>query len=520
MRAEEKTTQLPYWYENEGETDPWERMDVPLGTLIKQVRSVSVNVKVDASLSDGELDELKDNLVKHLKLDPVVDRIEITRMNWSDQERFRDFKWVGGALAFSLLLLIGMTWLMSRLAINKLISGLSKPISDIGSSTQKFADKALNMATDMGNASRVNERKLSTVEKPNIDLPTDINLVEIRDAALELLDRNRHLFESPDADFIDFLERKGGADPIAMGSILAELKQDTLKSLFRFGKGSWWYKAIAQPAPLTALSLSLLGEIDRLRVRRHFSKSQNMENQMFREFALILHRVDEEKIEGFLRGEPLEKVGPVLSLLPRDQCLSLAKMIYPGQWAIFLSSETPKDWVLDADFLKEIEEKSLAVAPLRDNEEIQSFFEDLDLMSFLDSASPRDERDFYQVLPLDSRIVRERFPFYSVVDANDRQIKVISGLFSPHEWAVALSSCDTSDRRQVLEKLPERLKFQIIELFKMRNYEKWDEVEVRLVRRGITQAFLQESERLQTETDAIIKSDSPDEDGFNVDEAA
>ncbi|NCN39958.1 hypothetical protein GW916_01785 [bacterium] len=517
VRAETKSTPLPYWNNGEDETlDIWERMDIPLGTLIKQVRSVSVSVRVDATLSDSELDELKENLIKHLKLDAGVDRIEITRMNWSEQERFRNLKWVGGGLAIALLLLIGTTWFVSRLAINKLVKGLSKPIAEIGASTQNFANKALNMASDMGSQNRVKERDRTGEESPSLDIPTNINLVEIREAAIELLDRNRHFFESPDADFMDFLERKGSQDPLTVGSILAELTQESLKSIFRFGKGNWWYKAIAQPAPLTALSLNLLGEIDRLRVRRHFSKAQSLESQMFRELALILHRVDGETILDLMRGAPIDKVGPVLSLLPRDQGLSFAKLIFPGQWAVFLAPEMPKEWKLDPDFLKDLEARALEANPLRDNEEISSFFEDLDLMGFLDTASPRDERDFYQVLPRDSRIVRERFPFYSVLEADEKQLKVISGLFSPFEWAIALGTCDSSDRRQVLEKFPERLRFQVIENFKMKNFSKWDEVEVRQIRRAITRAYLSENERLQSEMDEIVNGHSEDlQEGLN-----
>lgn len=520
MRAQKESTPLPYWSNGEEETlDIWERMDIPLGTLIKQVRSVSVSVRVDATLSDSELDELKENLIKHLKLDAGVDRIEITRMNWSEQERFRNFKWVGGGIALALLLLIGTAWLFSRVAINKLVKGLSKPIAEIGASTQNFANKALNMASDLGSSGRSKDGNGSAVEKPSQDLPTDINLVEIREAALELLDRNRHFFESPDAEFMDFLERKGAQDPVTMGSILAELTQESLKSIFRFGKGSWWYKSIAQPAPLTASSLGLLGQIDRLRVRRHFAKAHSMESQMFRELALILHRLDDESILNLLKSAPIEKVGPTLSLLPRDHGLRLAKMIYPGQWAIFLESEMPKDWKLDADFLKSLESRALEANPLRDNEEISSFFEDLDLMGFLDTANPRDERDFYQVLPRDSRIVRERFPFYSVLDAEERQLKIISGLFTPHEWAIAIGSCDPSDRRQVLEKFPDRLRFQVIEHFKMKSYAKWDEVEVRAVRRAVTEAYLNENERIQNEMDEIVSAHS-EEQHEGIDEAA
>ncbi len=521
LRGKSEQTKLPYWYDEDSEKiDLWERMDVPLGVLIKQVRSVTVSLKVDATLNEAELEDLKDNLAKHLKLDASSDRIEITRMNWTDQDRYRNLKWVGGSIAIGMMLLLISGWLVSKIAIARLVKGLTKPISEIGQSTQKFANQALNLASDLNGSQNRKERNFNSENADSVQLPADINLVETREAALELLERNQGFFDGPDADFMDFLERHGEKDPVTMGSILAELPKESLRNLFQFGVGSWWYKAIAHPAPLTIHSLSLLSEIDRLRLRRHFSnRTQGIEKNEYRQFALILNRLKKDVLVDILSGNSLDKVGPVLNLVPKETSLAVAKTLFPGQWAIFLSPTQAKDWVLDPNFLKTIENKALEVSPLRGNEEIAGFFEDLDLVRYLDTASPRDERDFYTVLPKNSRIVKERHPFYSILDASDDHIKVISGLFSPREWAIGLAGCDPSEKRHILEKFPERLRQQVIEVIKKTISSDIDDVQVSAIRRDIVSAFVNEASRAQFNVDEIL-NDSKESSEHHENKAA
>ncbi len=521
------STRLPYWYDDEGaeEKDIWDRTDVPLGNLIKQVRSIVIDVRVDSSLSDVELTELQNSISKQLKLDPGADRLEISRMNWSDQERYRTFSWVGGFVLISFLIISGIFWLLAKVSISQLIKGLTKPIAEIGNSTKKFANSALNLASDMSSQGR---EKRPDADGPgggsgSSDLPMDLNLLEIRKNALELLDRNRNLFETPDADFLEFLERKGAADPVTMGSILAELDQNALKTLFRYGAGEWWYKAIAQPAPLKAQSLAMLGEIDRLRVRRQFQDAEANAPVLHREFGLVMNRLKPGEIVNVLMGLSVEEAQPIIDLLPRDQGLSVAKSMFPGQWAIFIDQQPDRTKISEKS-LEDILRKALKLKPLRNEDEIKAFFRDLDLSQYLDVATPRDERDFYMVLPELSRIRVQRFPFFKVLEGEDKILKSLGAMFSPHEWSIALANCEQGDRRAVLEKLTDRLRFQVIENLRGMDETPPTEFEIRKVRRDIVKVFLDEEHRLAmvaaNEAQNATQPDSSSDDDEAKSEAA
>lgn len=489
-------TKLPFWYSDEGieDVDIWERPDVPIGTLIKQLRSVVVTIRVDATLKDEELKELQDVIAKQLKLDPGLDRIEISRMNWTDQERYRTIGWVGGLGAIAFLVLVLSFWLLARLSIARLVSGLTKPIAEIGNSTKKFANSALELASDLsqGQKSKVGELDSGGQDEST---PMDLNLLEIRKSALELLDRNRHLFETPDAEFLEFLERKGAADPITMGSILAELEQATLRTLVRYGAGDWWYKAVAQPAPLKAQSLAMLGEIDRLRVRRQFQDTHSEESAQHREFALTLNRLKAPEVASVMSGLSLEEAQPIIELLPRDLALAVGKALFPGQWAVFID-RTSDPAKIKPQILKDLSAKAQKLRPLREEDEIKSFFRDLDLTEYLDSAPPRDERDFYLVLPELSRIRVQRYPFFKVFEGSDKVLKTLGSMFSPGDWAIALLNCDQGERRMLLEKFTDRLRFQVVErLSQLDRSENSIETSVRRIRRQIVRALQEEEHR-------------------------
>ena len=93
---------LPYWDDAES-LDVWDRTDVTLGVLIAELKSVNINVKIDASLTDIEIKELQSNIATQLKLDQRSDIISVTRLEWNDAEKYRNIKWLGSFLALSIL---------------------------------------------------------------------------------------------------------------------------------------------------------------------------------------------------------------------------------------------------------------------------------------------------------------------------------------------------------------------------------------------------------------------------------
>lgn len=483
--------QLPYLEIEDEDLTVWERTDIPMSTLIGLLDRVLIHVQIDSETTDSELKELQDNIAKQLKLDPTADSIEIAKVDFRAQERTKQKIWI--VLGFLLIsgALFAIFWFLSKISVKQLVRGLAQPISEIGKSTQEFANSALNLAADINQAPMV-QNQMDGLHKEEDSYSHGSNLLEIRKSALELIERNLEVFKNPDSRLLDFLETQGAENPSQVGAILAELEPDLIKNLYKYGWGDWWYPALAAPSPLTPQALSILNEIDRLRVRWTFSGTQAQPK--FKETELIFTRLSDDQLVQVFQGVSISDAEPILNGLPKSKSLSTSKKLYPGQWAQLLEKDRAPSQI-NQILLEKLKNKALENYPLRDEKQIQDFFSDLDIVKFLDMASPRDERDFYTVLPQDSKIKVTRTPFYQIFDASLDIKKMMAGDIHAKDWAYALASCEVIDQHSILEGFPERLQFMIKEEMLKLNPSRLDAKKLRSIRRFIVQSYMRHSTR-------------------------
>lgn len=486
-----QVVQLPYLEVDDEELTVWDRTDIPLNSLIGLLDKVLIRVQIDSEVTDTDLKDLQDNIAKQLKLDASADSIEIAKVDFSSKERTKQKIWMIVGFIFIASAIFGIFWYLSKWSVKQLVKGLSQPISEIGKSTQEFANSALNLAADMNqtpSAAGVSADALLEEDQ----LSHGSNLLEIRKSALELIERNKDMFQNPDSKFIEFLEQQGRENPYQMGAILAELDPLSVKTLYKYGWGEWWFTALASPAPLTPKAIKILSEIDRLRVRWSFSEEKS--SPQFKEAGLAFTRLSDEQLVTILQGSSLQDAEPVLDLLPRAQALSVAKKIFPGQWAQLLENHKSLSEV-KPDLINKFKAKALELSPLRKEAQIQSFFADLDLVKFLDVTTPRDERDFYLVLPPDSKIKNERIPFFKVLEAPLEVKKMMGPEINAKDWAIVLAGCESLDQKNMLDGFSDRLQFLVKEEIAKVNPNLIDQTKVRNIRKAILQSYIRNSSK-------------------------
>lgn len=481
----DQTTRIPYLdVDEQSDVDFWSRTDIPLGTLINFVQKINVKIQIDSSVRDEEVFDLKNQLIEQLNLKQGVDTLEIAKRDWTSRDRmdrYLNILYMACAITFLVFLIL---FTISKLSIRSLIQGISKPISEIGKSTQAFANSALNMVSDKQYSEELNG-SANLVESSNENV--GLNLLEIRKSGLDLLIRNRSLLSHPDAELMSFIERKGSENPAQMGAILAELDELELKTLFKYGVGNWWYLALAQPRAMSNAALAILNELDRLRLRRHFCENKESSDS-HRLFGVALNRLSIDELVDCLQGYDIDVCQPILDLLPKDLTLAVAKRLYPGRWAALLESNKT-DFKVDAELLSKIEEKALVKKPLRNESEIKKFFAELDIVKYLDAASLRDEKDFYITLRDDSRIKNERMPFYLIFEGQDEIKKILGPRLSPVDWAHALHGCDDREVMELIKPFNERLQFLIAEEMQKLASHNVDLIKVRTIRRKAVDLF-------------------------------
>lgn len=512
-RGDVSTVQLPYLeVEDDEDISVWNRTDVPLGTLVGLLERVVVRVQIDSTVDESELKDLQDNLAKQLKLDAKADTIEIARVPFNQAEKQKQKLWWVLGMFMMILAVSTVFYFLARHSVRALVKGLAQPISEIGKSTQEFANSALNMAADLSQPSSVSGKSSGDgATNAEDELSLGSNLIEIRKSALELITRNQNMFKNPDSRFLSFLEQQGTDNPTQMGAILAELDQEAIKTLYKYGWGTWWFTALASPAPLTPTSIRILSEIDRLRLRWHFNDDEGSEyKKSNQEAGLVFGRLNDDELVTLLKDVQLGDAEPIFDLLPRSQALSVAKKLYPGQWAKLL--ETNKSagvlHVLNAGLVEKLTKKALEIRPLRKEVQIQNFFADLDLVKYLDIATPRDEKDFYMVLPKDSKIKAERFPFYEVFEASAEVKKMMGADINAKDWAYVLMGCEQSDQKVMLEAFSDRLRFMIQEIIVDLDKNKVDNHKVRNIRKAVIQSYFRHSENIKFKS-KDIKDETP-----------
>lgn len=443
-----KVLNLPYLEFSENPPDNlWSRTDVSLAQLISYVRRLDIDVEIDAPFAENELEEFRQQLFKYLKLSPSFDELNVRKMSWVKKtmapRSIKDYALIGGVAFLLLIFLMGL----SRLSIRQLVKGLSQPLSEIGKNTASLQPGGL-------------PPKLSTIE--NLETNSTGTSYLSSDALKEWVAENPQDFAQPTAQTMAFLELWGERHPRAMGRLFAELEVNVVRNLVRWGQGEWWETAITQPGGSQAEVDRIIGELGRLKMRRRLEQEglNKDESEPHYELELALGRLPIKTLGKLLKDHSIEKVGPLLRRLPKEKMIHCAKYLYPGQWAQLLEQSAESELV-SPELAEQLFEGAVQALPLREDKQIQRMFSDADLVRYLNETTTKDERELYRMLPKDSKVARQRKPFYQVFECDPDLLESLSQNIPLSSWALAFRDCERSETVKLFQFFTDRQKFQI-----------------------------------------------------------
>ncbi len=443
---------LPYFDVVDKEQDIWSKQDVPLSTLISYVDKVAIKVDLETEMEANELNALHNQLFEFLKLSTASDKIEIKKIPPKPivpgpiQEAVNWWKFILGMVAAGLIgLFVLMQW-----SVRSLIKGLSTPISEIGKSTQSLASQNFSAATAPKTLAPSAGRHDSSYEA--------------RRLYKEVFEETKDLFERPSIDLMDFLEEEGTQNPTAMTALFAEMKKEKLKELFAFGVGDWWFTALATAPQVSGDSLEVLHKLHRLKIKNQLLSTTSLMDAETKDFALILNRLNEEELETVFRDYPFQTSAPILHLLPVNKSVRVCKKLFPGNWAQFIEPQTTKAKISPTT-IKQVQQKSLDIKPLRNAQSIDSFFNETEIEKYLDHANTWDEREFYKALSPQSPLHAKRTPFYKFFDLNQEQFNLVIQEIPVQELSFILPDCERVEGHKLFESLTDRQRFRLREIF-------------------------------------------------------
>jgi hypothetical protein len=443
---------LPYFDVVDKEQDIWNKQDVPLSTLISFVDKVAIKVDLETDMEANDLNALHNQLFEFLKLSTASDKIEIKKIPPKPfvpgpiQEAVNWWKIILGMVGVGLIgLFVLMQW-----SVRSLIKGLSTPISEIGKSTQSLASQNFSAAATPKSTTQASGRHDSSYEA--------------RRLYKEVYEETKDLFERPSIDLMDFLEEEGTQNPTAMTALFAEMKKEKLKELFAFGVGDWWFTALATAPQVTGDSLEILHKLHRLKIKNQLLSSAALTDAETKDFALILNRLNEDELETVFRTYPFQTSAPMLHLLPVNKSVRVCKKLFPGNWAQFIEPQTSKAKISPAT-IKQVQQKSLEIKPLRNTQSIDSFFNETAIEKYLDHANTWDEREFYKALSPQSPLHAKRTPFFKFFDLTPEQFNLVIQEIPIQELSLILPDCERVEGHKLFESLTERQRFRLREIF-------------------------------------------------------
>lgn len=438
-----KGEQLPHFaIEEESIRDEWDDPTISLYTLLDRVKSVELNIQIPSGLTELEQSEMREGLVKRLRLIPARDQITVVARNWPQPQQ----PWMVWAFGAGLLFLglIGFFFIL-RSSAQKLAASINA-IQTKGSSAPAGGFSAPSRPAQSASGNSDSGSSDMNVHDP-------IKTREILKKRIDDLRESQDFFRLSNLLLLDEFGKK---DPAGLGALLTQFPIDDQKHLFSFSSGRHWMEALYRP-----------GEVQPkcLRVAEKLNRAQTSGYEPLKEQLLVqLWRLEGQAVS-FLKSISIEESLSLLSDMPKYLSIPVARAALPGSWAPLLQSDF-KPAVISKKRLQELLEMSLRLKPLCDFAVLDVFQRDQELLQFSQVASLSEEREIYGSLPKDSMLWELRPPFFPVFEADPAIVAEIVKEYSPQEWAQILFNVPHDERKKVDQFIEGKFRYLFLETLK------------------------------------------------------
>lgn len=441
-----RTENLPYFesFESDEEIrDEWDNAQIPLMALLNRVRKISVQISVPAQLKEAEVNEMRDGIFNILHLTPARDAIEVSRREWT----MESVPWLGvyiaGAALF--LLLVGLL-VINRTSANRIARALTEMKVQNNGQTQSSGSIApIAMDVDSASAKRTQSQE--------VKFNDPIKMKELASSLIGFLMQSEKF---PNHHDMFVLDRLGQEAPDKLGALLMEFPTSIQAELFKYSAGHHWVQALNEPGFLDFECLEALQALSQ--------NTRDEKSLKVKKAVLSVWRLGESRSK-FLRTMPRDDAFALLSEMPKSIAVAEARKAFPGAWGAILDSNFKGKEISDKR-ANEIHDMAVMLEALSDISEVKRYRSDKELLEYVKTADPVEEREIYEAASSDSLIHKIRPPFYPLFMQSEDVIKVMVGKVAVDRWALALFNVVKSERQLVDRHLSEKQKFLLIERFK------------------------------------------------------
>ncbi|MBC99084.1 MAG: hypothetical protein CME63_15190 [Halobacteriovoraceae bacterium] len=450
------TAALPYMdLDEEYVVDEWDSEDTSLYTLYSRIKKVEVDLLIEKGIQIENQRSFLDLLFTEAHLIPGRDNVRLDTFVAS--RRVKDFDWK----QYKDELLIGIL-LISLCIFGYLISNIGivlakRNMSDQtkkGSSSENLRESPQVTSRSARVGSESFQSSVTTQAGGDFFIQDPTKISETVNKKVEQLIQSEMF---PTMNDMVILEELAQNDLSSFSFLVYELPLEIQKKVYSYGRNQRWFKGFSHvgiPGKDVLITLDLM-----LRDRNiHFNPS-------FERMLISLWRLG-DGAKTVLKGLSKDKSIKILSLLPKQSAIPVARELFPGSWGQLFDSHENKCFLKDSE-CESLFEQAVSKNSLFNYQALKDFKNRKDLLVYLDTVGPKEEREIYSVLGSETDVQSIRPPFYKIFDLKEDEAKAIKEEFSLEQWAMALFNVDHGDRDQIVKHFDDKESYLFSSYLKM-----------------------------------------------------
>lgn len=440
---------LPFMeFQEDYVVDEWDDPKVSIYSLYNRIAEAKVSIYIEDKVKIEDRVKFKEALLRDVNLVPGRDFVSIeaistpvlvTAFNWKEQT---EILLLGVMLMIAVILGVGLNSLSKRIVPDKV-----KNVSSEGGAPASVSSP-VGGAPSVVNASSapVVGSRQSNELKGDLQLQDPAKLNEVVSKKINKL-MTSQMFPTL-ADMLT-LEELYESDPSGFSYLVYEFPLEIQKSIYQLGRGEKWFKGFSE---VGFPSKSVLIALDRMLRERDINHSEKFEKLLIhswrlgQEFSLLAKKLSKDQAFS------------ILHFLPKNLSIPVARECFPGAWGSVLETNN-KVMIRDDSEILDIVKKTLNIHPYLNYESLQVFKNRKDLLTYLDTVEPHEERDIYSVMNKSNELLSVRPAFYRFFELTEEQRQEVFKAFSLNEWALMIFNVERAEKELVTELMNEKERY-------------------------------------------------------------
>jgi len=481
--------------------DEWDDPKISIYSLYSRITEARISIFIEGKVKIENRSKFKEALLRDVNLVPGRDSVTIeaistpvleTAFNWKDQT---EILLLGVMLIIAVTLGVGLNSLAKRIVPQQTVS---RPENK--ESFAQAPSPAAMSSTPMSPQAPLKAGFSELKGDLNIQDPSKINEVVGKKIG-KLMDSDMF----PTLSDMVILEELLESDPSSFSYLVYEFPLEVQKSIYQLGKGENWFKGFAEvgfPSKVVMISL------DRMIRNRDVKHSEKFEKLLIHSWRLG------KDLSSFTKTISKEQAFSILFYLPKDISIPVGRECYPGSWGTILE-DRPQIAISNNDELQSLIAETLKIQPYFNYDSLQVFKNRKDLLKYLDTVEPQEEKDIYSVMGELNDLSVIRPPFFKFFEMNKEQRLKVYNKFSMNDWALACFNIDRNEKELITELMDDKEKYLFSHALK--NFDQNVELTLNknIVRHAIAKYIFDNYQQTKEEISKEVKSNF-EEDEVNV----